>query len=120
MANAGWLQDVVEAVREVDDALDLLVKVQLSRRSALRTRTTGRREFLGAVTVEAKVEGYNRRLVDSENTIETAKHRVTLYGVSVGTGDRLTWDGEDHTILHVDGLMKNTDGERYLTKVLTN
>ena len=120
MANADWLQDVAEASREINDALDLLIEVQLHRQSAVRTQTTGRREFLAAVAVEAKVAGYNRRLVDSENTIETAKHQVTLYGTVADTGDRLTWNGEDHTILHVDGLMKNTDGDRYLTKVLTN
>ena len=121
MANADWLQDVTEAVREVDDALDLLVgEVQLRRRSVVRNQTTGRREFLGAVTVDAKVQGFSRRLVASDNSIETAKHKVTLYGVQVDTGDRLTWGDEDHTILHVDGLLKNTDGGRYLTRVLTN
>ena len=123
VANAGWLQDVVEAVREVDDALELLVPVQLRRRSAVCSTTTGRRErFREAVTIQAKVEGYNRRLIDSEDTIETAKHRVTLYDTAlVGTGDRLTWDGGDHTIVHVDGLLKDpAGGLRYLAKVLTN
>ena len=121
MSNAGWLQDVVEAVRGVDDALELLVEVQLRRRSAVRDETTGRREFLAAVTVEAKVQGFSRRIISSENTIETAKHQVTLYGERVDTGDQLSWDDEDHTVLHVDGLVKDTDGSlRYLSKVLTN
>ena len=120
MANADWLVDVTAAVREVDNDLDLLVDVELIRRAATRSEVTGNREYEAPVTVSVRIEGYSRRVIDSERTLETAQHRVTLYEVPVSTGDRLRWDGENHTVLHVDGLFKDASGGRYLSRALVN
>ena len=81
---------------------------------------TGEREFEAAVTVEAKIQGYYRRSVDSERSLEDAKHKVQLFDIAVREGDRLRWDDTDHTVLLVTGLMKDADGSRYDTMAVTN
>ena len=121
MANSTLFADLVAIDKEVDrDVFEELVEIQLERRSDTRSEVTGEREFEAAVTVEAKVEGYYQRSVDSERSLEDAKHKVRLYEIAVREGDRLNWDDTDHTVLLVKGLLKDADGSRYDTMAVTN
>ena len=120
VANAGWLVDVVDAVRTVNADLDLLVAVQVKRRTAERDEATGRRAFADAVSADAKIAGMSHWKRSSSESLRDARYTVDLFGVSVEPGDRIAWDGEDHTVLTVDGLVRDADGSRYQTRAVVD
>ena len=92
----------------------------MHRRGAARSPTTGSPLYDAPVTVDAKIESYTEHAIASDRTIQDAKYRVTLYETAVGTGDRLTWDGGDHEVLKVRGLLQNVGGSRYGSRAVVN
>ena len=75
---------------------------------------TGNRTYGAAVTVRARIEGADLLLIGRSGSLATARHKVTLYGEAVAAGDRLRWGGQDHTVLEVDGLIRDpATGARY-------
>ena len=79
-------------------------------------------EFLpgDTVTVRALIESADLQEIGSEGTLATAKHVLTLYGDQAATGETISWDGEDHEVLEVRGIVKDADGSRYESQVVTN
>ena len=103
----------------LDDELGLSLTVALRRRTGVVDPTTGRRALALALTVQAKVTGPENWRITGEETLADARLMVTLYDAAVDVGDRLTWDGSDHDVLQVSGLMQ-TDGSRRYTAALVN
>lgn len=94
-----------KAARETLDRLDTLEDVQLRRRTGARSSDTGERAYAAAVSLRGRVDPVDIIVRGRDGSTRTAKHRVRTFGVAVAAGDRLTWDGGDHTALRVTGLL---------------
>ena len=121
MADSALLRKTVEVEKGVEAKLGTLVRIGLLRRSEDVSPVTGRRGFEPEIMVDAKVQGHLVRNVGADDSLDGAKHRVTLYGEGVEKGDRLRWGGETHTVLTVTGLLRDpATGTFYKAKAVTN
>lgn len=120
MANAPWLVGAVAAAKSAAEGLDLLVDVTITRHSTEYSEVTGRPLPGETVTVRALIEAADLQKIGSDGTLATAKHVLTLYGDQAETGETITWDGKDHTVLEVRGIAQSDDGSRYQAQVVTN
>ena len=120
MANASWLESAVAAAKTAAEGLGLLVEVTITRHGTEVSPVTGNPLPGATVTVQALIESADLREIGSRNTLETGKHVLTLYGDQAETGETITWDGEDHRVLEVRGIVKDADGSRYQIQVVTN
>ena len=106
--------------RELDTASGVAVQVDLERQTADVDDTTGERLFAAAVTVPALIAASSRRIVRGDGSIVTAQHRLTVYDHPVEVGDRITWAARAHTVLRVEGLVKDALGAVYEARCHTN
>ena len=110
---------IAAASEDLERALGHLQIVQLQHRTGARSPTTGQAGFSVAAPVEARIEGMDRLGRTAAGSVAHGKHVVTLY-VPVEVGDRIIWGMQNHTVLNVDGLLEDVDGERYLYAVVTD
>ena len=103
----------------IDEEVEIVIDAQLLRRTGPRSTSTGYRGFAAAADVKIKVRGIDELRIDTDRSLADAKHAVTLYGEAAEAGDRLRWGGRNHDVKAVTGLVKDTDGARYSTSVVT-
>lgn len=102
------------ARKRIAERRGTLVDVSLKRRGSTRDPVTGERTLGAAVTVRARIEGTDKYLIEADGSLATAQYRVTLYGTAVDAGDVLAWEGQDHTVLTVEGLVSDpATGQRF-------
>jgi len=120
MANAAWLVGAVGAAKAAAEGLGLLVDVTITRHGTERSQVTGRLLPGETVTVQALIESADLREIGDKGSLDTAKHVLTLFDTQTETGETITWDGEDHQVLEVRGVVKDADGARYQVQAVTN
>ena len=115
------MRETVRAEREAMRSLGMLVEVELRRRNSVRDATTGRYGYEAAVTVEVLVAAVDVLTIGTRDSLVDGKHTVTFYGEGVGVGDRLTWDGDNHEVLKVGGVVDDAaTGRVYRAAAVVN
>ena len=62
----------------------------------------------------------DRKVASDKSTI-VGKHRVDLYGEQVQVGDNITWADVPHTVVRLEGVVKDAgDGSLYSTVAVTD
>ena len=110
---ASVLTQVARAARSVNAALGVLTDVELLRRSDTRSSVTGERGFKSPVAARAKITGMGLLEIGKDRSVQTGRFRVELFDQMVEAGDKIRWDGEEHLVLEVRGVL--VAGGRFLT-----
>ena len=119
MANSILRRKIAGVKQKVAGRLGDLVSIQIERQGTDIDPVTGECEFEAAETVDARIEGSNRLVRAYDGSLQYAQHRVTLWD-RVSIGDKLTWGGDAHIVLHIEGLLRDTTGRRYLARAVTD
>ena len=87
--------------------------VELLRRSDTRSSVTGERGFKSPVAARAKITGMALLEIGKDRSVETGRFQIELFDELVEVGDKIRWDGEDHLVREVRGVM--VAGGRFMT-----